>query len=63
MFHFILSNMDKIEKPNFSFIEIKKPFAVNEIKKLLKILKVLKILKTVKDFNKYIYNGIFPKNF
>ena len=55
--------MDKIEKPNFSFIEIKKPFAVNEIKKLLKILKVLKILKTVQDFNKYIYNGIFPKNF
>ena len=33
MFHFILSNMDNIEKPNFNFMEIKKPFVVNEIKK------------------------------
>ena len=57
MFHFVLSNMDKIEKPNFSFIEIKKPFAVNEIRKLLKIL------KTVKNFNKCMHNGIFPKIF
>ena len=55
--------MDKIEKPNFSFIEIKKSFAVNEIQKLLKILKILKILKTVKDFDKCMHNGIFSKSF
>ena len=35
--------MDKREKPNFSFMEITKPFVVNEIKNL-KTKKLLKIL-------------------
>ena len=70
--------MDKIEKPNFSFNEITKPFAVKEIKNLkpketsqpndvpTKLIKEYSDIFTtiiVTDFTKCMHNGTFPKSY
>ena len=69
--------MDKIEKPNFSFNEITKPFSAKEIKNLkpketsqsndvpTKLIKEYSDIFTtiVTDFNKCMHNGTFPKSY
>ena len=70
--------MDKIEKPNFSFNDITKPFFIKEIKnldpkktsqsndiptKLIKEYSEIFATIIVEDFNKCMHNGTFPKRF
>ena len=74
----IKNHMDKIEKPNFSFNDITKPFVIKEIKnldpkktsqsndiptKLIKEYSDIFATIIVEDFNKCMYNGTFPKIF
>ena len=74
----IKNQMDKIEKPNFSFKEITKPFVVKEIKnlnpkktsqsndipaKLINEYSDIFTTITVKGFNKCMNNGTFAKKF
>ena len=70
--------MENIEKPNFSFKKITKPFVVNETKNLnpkktsqsndipTKLIEEYSDILTtiiVKDFNRCMHNGTFPKSF
>ena len=70
--------MDKIEKPNFSFNDITKPFFIKEIKnldpkktsqsndiptKLIKEYSEIFATIIVEDFNKCMHNGTFPRSF
>ena len=74
----IKNHTDKIEKPNFSFNEIAKSFAVEEIKnlnpmktsqsndiptKLIKEYSEIFAAIIVEDFNKCMHNGTFLKSF
>ena len=74
----IKNPMAEIEKTNFSFKEITKPFVVKEIKnlnskktsqsndiptKLIKEYSDIFATIIVEDFNKCMHNGTFPKSF
>ena len=65
----IKNHIDKIEKSNFNFKEITKPFKVKEIKTLTpRKLNNLTIyrensLKNIADFNKCMHNGTFSESF
>ena len=74
----IKNHMDKIEKPNFSFNDITKPFFIKEIKnldpkktsqsndiptKLIKEYSDIFATIIVEDFNKCMHNGTFPRSF
>ena len=73
----IKNHLDKIEKSNFSFKEIIKPFVVKEIKnlnpkktlhshdiptELIKECSDTFAAIIIKDFNKCMYNGTFSKS-
>ena len=70
--------MDNMEKPNFCFMEITKPFVAKEVGNLnpqktsqshdipTKLIKEYSDIFTpiiVLDFNKCMHNGTFPKSF
>ena len=74
----IKNHMDKIEKANFSFNKITKPFVIKELKnfdpkktsqsndiptKLIKEYSEIFATIIVEDFTKCMHNGTFPKSF